>query len=108
MFEQAFSEDHPDLARSRRVLARLLLAHGGDVDEAARLLEASWKVLGSDETSVQDRAGTAFDLARALWHDRAQRPRARELARLAADAWANDARGSEDAARVDAWIRSHR
>jgi hypothetical protein len=48
-------------------------------------------------------------LARALWADRSQRPRARTLAEQARDALAAHGKGREgDLAKVQAWLAEHR
>ena len=83
----------------------------GEFGEALRYLERARLIGESSEISAPLLASTRFALARALWGEPGRgrdRARARRLAQLArdafADAGANSAGTPED---VDAWLKSH-
>ncbi|MEM9458803.1 MAG: tetratricopeptide repeat protein [Myxococcota bacterium] len=105
--EKTLGSDHPYVAASRSNLAEVLLELGR-ADQARPLAENAWHRHRRGDVPIEGRASTAFVLARALWTDRAQRHRARELAQLARDGFAEHGQGSEDdLAQVEQWLDEH-
>ena len=100
--------DHPHIADSQSNLATTLLKRGA-VEEARHFAEQAWSLRQRADIPAEQRAETAFVLARALWPNRTQRARARGLAEQARDAFAEQGKGSEDElAEVEEWLRKHR
>jgi tetratricopeptide (TPR) repeat protein len=109
-FEKALGPDHPDVATGRSNFAIVLFEQGRNA-QALPLAEKAWTRHQRDDIRAEQRATTAFGLARVLWAvdgpDR-DRPRARQLAQAARDAY-DEADGYEDmVAKVDQWLAAHR
>ncbi len=100
IWEHSLTPRHSLLASPYGVLGRSLLARGR-VDESIAALEHALSLPTSAAVSSSDLAVTRFALARALWHDPAQRARA--LA-LAAEARAAQEGHTARIAELDAWV----
>ncbi|MEM9459548.1 MAG: serine/threonine-protein kinase [Myxococcota bacterium] len=108
IFEQALGPTHPMLAYPLQGLAQIALERR-DFDTARQKAQRALSIREASAIDPTLVAGSRFALARALWPDRAERPRARTLAQQARDAWATHGPGREDAlAEVDAWLATHR
>jgi eukaryotic-like serine/threonine-protein kinase len=98
-------EQHPDVAMSRSSLAAVLIELGRP-DEAVLLAEQAWKIRDREGIAAEQRAETAYFLARALWASNGDRVRARELAERSAALY--DTAGAGWTAQRDevrAWAR---
>ncbi len=109
--ERAFGPDHPDLAGPLTALGEVLLDRKQPADALAPL-ERALAIRSAHPGDPVDLAELRFFLARALWDaptDRGRdRPRARELAQLTAEAHAaTGERAAEKLAEVRAWQASH-
>ncbi|MBI2894322.1 MAG: serine/threonine protein kinase [Deltaproteobacteria bacterium] len=101
---RALGAEHPDLAYPLAGIGESYLVLG-DAARAAEALERALGLLEKAHVEPLGLAKTRFGLARAQWARPPQRPRARELARQARDAFAAagaDAR--DDLSEVDAWL----
>ena len=106
--EQDLPAEHPDVIGAKLALGRALLDSGA-VAEARTLLDEDLAAADRAELSPIQRAEVEFADARALWESgTATRPRAREQARKALEAYAASApktRGfDDDRAEIDAWL----
>ncbi len=103
----AQDEDHPEVARFRTSLATVL-RRDGRLEESLVYAEQSWVRRQRDDMPAQLRAGTAFLLAELLWSietEARDRVRARRLAEVARDAYAEAGEGfAEDLAEVETWL----
>jgi tetratricopeptide (TPR) repeat protein len=109
IFEKTLGPDHPDVAAIVLNLGHVLERRGEHEQarlhhqRALRLLE---KALGPDHPLV---AEARFVLARTLWPDEPERPRARELAERAREGLAALGKGHEGRlVEVEAWLAEHR
>ncbi|HWB77607.1 MAG TPA: serine/threonine-protein kinase [Nannocystaceae bacterium] len=84
--EQLFGDDHPDVAMSRSGLAAALLSLERP-QEALPLAERAWAVRKQVGIPAEQRAETAYFLARALFETGGDRARVRELAEISADGY---------------------
>ncbi|MCA9648437.1 MAG: serine/threonine protein kinase [Myxococcales bacterium] len=104
--ERSLGPNHPDVATSLFGLAEVALAEGND--EAAREpAERALEIRVSSEAAPLTVANTRFLLARALWSDPQQRPRARALAEQAHEVMASLGVRAERLAEVEAWLEAH-
>jgi eukaryotic-like serine/threonine-protein kinase len=105
--EQALGADHPELARPLVGLAMIALAQDR-LDAARAAAEQALSIREAAEVAPEDLAEARFVLARALWPDEPERPRARELAEQARDALAMCGKLCERGlAEVEAWLVEH-
>ncbi len=108
--EVTLGGDHPDLATTRTALADVL-RHANRLDEALALGELAWTRQQRDDIPVEDRAATAFLLARSLWEiegSARDRARAHSLARQARAAFANaPVARPEPLGEVEHWLSRH-
>jgi len=103
LWERTRGKDHPDAAFALTSLGELDLVQG-KANEAVERLERALKLRGGRGLDPQLLADTQFALARAL-HRVDDRPRARELAAKARDAYRNGKPPSPDrAAEVERWL----
>jgi len=103
LWERTRGKDHPDAAYALTSLGELDLLQG-KAAEAVDRLERALKLRGGRGLDPQLLADTQFALARAL-HQVDDRPRARELAAKARDAYKNGKPPSPDrAAAVEKWL----
>ncbi len=103
LWEKTRGKDHPDAAFALTSLGELDLVQG-KAAEAVERLERALKLRGGRGLDPQLLADTQFALARAL-HQVDDRPRARELAAKARDAYKNGKPPSPDrAAEVEKWL----
>ncbi len=105
VMEQTLGPQHPQLAFPRIGLARIALAQE-DFVAAREHAEQAVSIRESTDVAPVDLAEGHFVLAQALWPDPTSRPRARQLAREARDAYERLGR-QEPLARVDAWLAEH-
>jgi tetratricopeptide (TPR) repeat protein len=84
--EQLFDDDHPDVAMSRSGLAAALLSLHRP-EEALPLAERAWAVRQREGIPAEQRAETAYFLARALVETGGDRARVRELVAISAEAY---------------------
>ncbi|MEM9456171.1 MAG: serine/threonine-protein kinase [Myxococcota bacterium] len=109
------AHDHPSIAFSRAYLAQLLVDQGR-ASEALPLAEQAWSRHQRDDIPTEQRAHTAFTLARAQWlthANRAQREQARALAQRALADYEQDTGNhadhhAEGIAEIRAWLNTHR
>jgi tetratricopeptide (TPR) repeat protein len=107
MREQVLAPDHPLVATSRSDLAALLFERG-EVEEARQLAEAAWSRRQRDDMPDDERAATAFLLARVYWAGGARDDRraARSLAEQALAIYAEAGVGeATHADAVRSWLR---
>ncbi len=103
LWERTRGKDHPDVAFALTSLGQLDLQQG-HANEAVERLERALKLRGGRGLDPQLLAQTQFALARAL-HAVDDRPRARELAAKARDAFKTGKPPSPDrAAEIDSWL----
>jgi tetratricopeptide (TPR) repeat protein len=106
LWEQALGSEHPNVATARHNLAKLLLVRGRPA-EALVFAEQAFGRRERDDALPEQRAATAFVLARALWSTSrggAARARARALAERAVQGF--EAAGkAKEADEVRAWSR---
>jgi tetratricopeptide (TPR) repeat protein/predicted Ser/Thr protein kinase len=103
LWERTRGKDHPDAAFALTSLGELDLVQK-KYAEAVERLERALKLRGGRGLDPQLLADTPFALARAL-HEVDDRPRARELAAKARDAYKNGKPPSPDrAAEVEKWL----
>ncbi|HWB82244.1 MAG TPA: serine/threonine-protein kinase [Nannocystaceae bacterium] len=105
LWERTRGKDHPDVAFALTSLGQIDLQQGR-ANEAVERLERALKLRGGRGLDPQLLAQTQFALARAL-HAVDDRPRARELAAKARDAFKTGKPPSPDrAAEIDTWLAS--
>jgi eukaryotic-like serine/threonine-protein kinase len=103
LWERTRGKDHPDVAFALTSLGQLDLQQG-HADEAVERLERALKLRGGRGLDPQLLAQTQFALARAL-HAVDDRPRARELAAKAREAFKSGKPPAPDrAAEIDSWL----
>jgi eukaryotic-like serine/threonine-protein kinase len=103
----AHGETHPDVAYALHGLGETRLAQGRPTD-AVQPLERALELRQQLDSRRDELAVSAFALARALWADPPMRPRARELATVARDTYADAGEGFETRrGDVDAWLTDH-
>ena len=100
----ALGPDHPDLGNAVIQLAQVALSQG-KLEQARSLADRAVK-LGAGR--AMDLALDRFVLAQVLWASPADRPRARELALAARDAYAHaGAQRSRIGLEIAAWLTEH-
>ncbi|MCH9684703.1 MAG: serine/threonine-protein kinase [Deltaproteobacteria bacterium] len=108
ILEKALGATHHDVARPLVGLASTNLAQRRSalaVPQAERALS----IVEAAAMPAESQAEARFVLARALWDDRSQRIRARRLAELTRDAFAElSPRFDTERSDVDAWLARHR
>ena len=110
IWEAALGPDHPNLAYPLTGLGKALLAFKTPADSLPPL-ERALSIRNSHQGDPVELAETRFILARALWDADAgrARTRARELAELAAEAYATvGERATTELAEVRAWQSTHK
>jgi tetratricopeptide (TPR) repeat protein/predicted Ser/Thr protein kinase len=100
--EGSQGSEHPLVAQSLVLIARIRLERH-ESSEALKLAERALAILERHPADPSLLAIGRFTLARALWDDRRDRPRARLLGTLA-----REHAGAEDRSAIDAWIATHR
>ncbi len=99
--------EHPQIAYARTNLAAALLQLGEDT-EARALLEAAWERLNRPSIAAESRAEVALLLAQASWARAEDRARARALANVAVEAYAEAGEGYADKRAVaQTWLSDH-
>jgi tetratricopeptide (TPR) repeat protein len=109
IWEKALGADHPDVAHSLVGLAKVALAQK-EFESARAHAERAVSIRQASEVAPDLLAEARFLLAQALWSDRPQRARARELAEQARDTWIEvDAAGQskEHLAEAETWLAEH-
>ena len=107
VLEKSHGPQSVTVAVSLRDHARALRS-GKQYREAVELLERSVRIFQASATDPREEAESRFDLARALWHIRGERPRALAMARLAREVYADAGEvGLPDLQAVDAWLAEH-
>jgi tetratricopeptide (TPR) repeat protein len=107
ILEAATAPDHPMVAYALVGLAEVALARH-DSAAARPWAERAAEIRERGEVMPSERAQSRFLLARALWPDEHERPRARTLAEQARDGYAEHREGSEaQLAEVVAWLAAH-
>ncbi|MEX1364564.1 MAG: tetratricopeptide repeat protein, partial [Nannocystaceae bacterium] len=110
LLEGSVGSEHPDMARARASLAKLLVLRQRAAD-ALPLAEQAWAQYQRDDAVPEDRAETAFVLARALWEvdgPLRDRARARQLADDALESFREAGRAFDGFAReVQQWLDDH-
>ncbi len=110
IFEEVLGADHPDLAHPLIGLARVALVLE-DFDGARAYAERAVSNREGGKAAPELLAEARFVLARALWADRGQRPRARVLAEQAQEALVSgEVSGNADLGldEVEQWLETHR
>lgn len=108
MREALLGPEHPNVAESRLGLAIAALELH-DTKSAREHAERAVSIYEATAVQPYVVALARFVLARALWSRGAERQRARQLAELAADAFATAGVGSQDdLAEVEVWLAEHR
>ncbi len=104
IFENMLGADHIAVTYPLIGLAEILLARH-DPTAARVYAERALSIREKAGVASEDLAYVRFVLARALWSDRAQRPRARAQAEQARDEFAEHGKGREDdRAEVERWL----
>ena len=105
---EVLGPNHPHIALSRNNLAIALESQGKNLDEALALAEAAWSRRVETDIPGEDRAETAFLLARLLWQTSAHGPpraRALDLATRALDLYQQAGElHVQEAEEVRAWL----
>ena len=105
--EAALGPEHPKVAFPLVGLARAALARN-DPGTAREYAERAVALRLANDVAPEHLAFSRFELARALWFDRSERPRALALAQQARDVFAQlDAGRAHDLARTEAWLAEH-
>jgi tetratricopeptide (TPR) repeat protein/predicted Ser/Thr protein kinase len=110
IYEKALEPDHPVIWMARSSFAHVLLELGR-ATEAHHLAERAWARHQQADVPAEERATTAFILARAIWttsRHPEQRIRARDLARRALKSYLEaGAAYTSDVENVRAWLARH-
>jgi tetratricopeptide (TPR) repeat protein len=108
--QKVLSEEHPDVAQSRNNLA-LLLVQRERYAEAAELAELAWPRRQADDVPANERADTAFILARALWELGDESDRRKRARALATDAYETMVKAEGECAgtclEMKDWLDTH-
>ena len=103
----ALDEDHPSISYTLLNLAKVAMIQE-DFDAARVHAERAVPIFERSGIAPEMLASARFMLARALWPDRSERPRARELAQQARDALTQIEHGSKfGLAGMEAWLAEH-
>jgi tetratricopeptide (TPR) repeat protein len=106
MQQKVLGEDHPDLVDTTGSLGEVLCSLG----QRQRGEELLRKAIGKIEGQASRQASLAqfrLSLAGAVWEDGRNRPEAVRLAKQAREDVARTAKGEEQRALVDAWLKAH-
>ena len=105
--EKTLGPGHPDVAEPLVGLADVTLAQH-DTTVAREYAERAVSIRENGSVAPELLATGRFVLARALWSDKTQRGRARELAEQAREAFAEHGEGrADELAEVDTWLAKH-